>query len=163
MIGFILFISFVILQRLIELVVARRNERWARSQGAVEYGQAHYPYIVALHTLFIVAMIAEYWWKGGQFSLFVLTLFLMLIAVKIWALSSLGKYWNTKILRIPGSVFVRKGPYRWFKHPNYFIVVCEIIAIPMVYHLVYTVIVFTLLNALMLSVRIREENKVWAS
>jgi methyltransferase len=108
MIGFILFISFVILQRLIELVIARKNERWARSQGAMAFGEAHYPYIVALHTLFIAAMIAEYLWKAGQFNLIVLIMFLILIAFKIWALSSLGKYWNTKILRIPGSVLVRK-------------------------------------------------------
>lgn len=161
MICFILFISFVVVQRLLELGIAGKNERWARSQGAVEYGQEHYPFIVALHTLFIVAMIAEYSLSRGQFNLFVLILFLLLIALKIWVLSSLGKYWNTKILRVPGALVVRKGPYRWFKHPNYFIVVCEIIVIPMVFHLVYTAVIFTVLNALMLRVRIREEEKVW--
>ncbi len=75
---------------------------------------------------------------------------------------SLGKYWNTKIIRIPNSKFIRKGPYRFFKHPNYFIVVCEIIAIPMVFNLYVTAIVFTVLNALMLTVRIRVEEKVWS-
>lgn len=160
---FILFILFVIFQRLLELVVAKRNEAWARSQGAVEYGQSHYPFIVALHTFFIISMIAEYWFKGGDFSIILLIVFLLLISFKIWTISSLGKYWNTKILRIPNSLFVKKGPYKLFKHPNYFIVICEIIVIPMVFNLHITAIVFTLLNAAMLTVRIREEERVWSS
>ena len=159
---FILFICFVIFQRLFELVVARRNEKWARSQGAVEYGQKHYPYIVLLHTLFIISMIVEYFYKGGNFNYILMLVFLLLIALKIWVISSLGKYWNTKILRIPNSVFVKNGPYKLFKHPNYFIVICEIIVIPMVFKLHITAIVFTILNALMLTVRIREEEKVWS-
>ncbi|MEO7215946.1 isoprenylcysteine carboxylmethyltransferase family protein [Mucilaginibacter sp.] len=158
---FILFISFVILQRLLELVIARRNESWARAQGAEEFGKAHYPFIVALHTAFIISMIAEYFYLGGEFSLLMLIIFLLLISLKIWTIGSLGKYWNTKILRIPNSVFVRKGPYKMFKHPNYFIVICEIIVIPLVFHLYATAIVFTLLNAVMLTVRIREEERVW--
>jgi methyltransferase len=160
---FILFISFVIFQRLLELVVAKRNEAWARSQGAVEYGKAHYPFIVALHTLFIISMIAEYFYLGGEFSLLMLIIFLLLISLKIWTIGSLGKYWNTKILRIPNSVFIKKGPYKLFKHPNYFIVICEIIVIPLVFHLYATAIVFSVLNAIMLTVRIREEERVWGS
>ncbi|RWY49373.1 isoprenylcysteine carboxyl methyltransferase family protein [Mucilaginibacter gilvus] len=158
---FTLFICFVIFQRLLELVVARRNESWARAQGAEEFGKAHYPFIVALHTAFIISMIAEYFYLGGEFSLFMLIIFLLLISLKIWTIGSLGKYWNTKILRIPNSAFVRKGPYKMFKHPNYFIVICEIIVIPLVFHLYATAIVFSLLNAVMLTVRIREEERVW--
>jgi methyltransferase len=158
---FILFICFVIAQRLLELVVAKRNEAWARSQGAEEFGKAHYPFIVALHTAFIISMIAEYFYLGGEFSLLMLIIFLLLISLKIWTIGSLGKYWNTKILRIPNSIFIKKGPYKLFKHPNYFIVICEIIVIPLVFHLYATAIVFTLLNAVMLTVRIREEERVW--
>ena len=161
MTAFILYIGFIVFQRLFELVVARRNEGWARSRGAVEYGQSHYPFIVALHTLFIVSMIAEFYWRGGNFNPVIFILFLALIAAKIWVISSLGKYWNTKILRIPGSEFVRKGPYKLFKHPNYFIVICEIMVIPMVFNLYYTAVIFTVLNAMMLYVRIKEEEKVW--
>lgn len=160
--AFIIFIVFVIAQRLLELVVAKRNEAWARGQGAVEYGQGHYPFIVALHTCFIISMIVEYFSWGGSFSVVFLVLFLLLISLKVWALSSLGKYWNTKILRIPNSTFIKKGPYKYFKHPNYFIVICEIIVIPMVFGLYLTAIIFTLLNAVMLTVRIREEERVWA-
>jgi methyltransferase len=158
---FILFISFVIFQRLLELVVAKRNEAWARSQGAVEFGKAHYPFIVTLHTLFIISMIAEYFYLGGEFSVIMMVIFLLLISLKIWTIGSLGKYWNTKILRIPNSIFIKKGPYKLFKHPNYFIVICEIIVIPLVFHLYATAIIFSLLNAVMLTVRIREEERVW--
>jgi len=160
---FIPFIIFVITQRLSELYIARRNEKWLRSQGAIEYGKNHYPYIVALHTLFIISMIGEYIFRPGlSMDYIFLLLFILLLAFKFWALSSLGKYWNTKIFRVPGSGPVKKGPYKLFKHPNYFIVICEIIVIPMVFHLYYTAVIFTVLNAIMLTVRIRVENKVWA-
>jgi len=160
---FTIFILFVIIQRLSELYIARGNEKWLRSQGAVEYGKEHYPFIVALHTLFIISIIVEYILRGNTPIDFVfLILFALLLLFKFWALSSLGKYWNTKIFRVPGAGPVKKGPYKLFKHPNYFIVVCEIAIIPMVFHLYYTAIIFTVLNAIMLTVRIRVENKVWA-
>lgn len=160
---FIIFILFVIAQRLSELYIARGNEKWLRSQGAVEYGKEHYPFIVALHTLFIISMIIEYMVCGSTPIYFVfLILFALLLLFKFWALSSLGKYWNTKIFRVPGAGPVKKGPYKLFKHPNYFIVVCEIAIIPLVFHLYYTAIIFSVLNAIMLTVRIRVENKVWA-
>ncbi len=160
---FIIFILFVIIQRLSELYIARGNEKWLRSQGAVEYGKEHYPFIVALHTLFIISIIVEYILRGNTLIDFVfLILFALLLLFKFWALSSLGKYWNTKIFRVPGAGPVKKGPYKLFKHPNYFIVVCEIAIIPTVFHLYYTAIIFTVLNAIMLTVRIRVENKVWA-
>ena len=162
--AFIIFISCFILQRLSELVIARRNEKWLLAQGAVEYGRGHYPFMIALHTLFIVSLIVEYILKGGtEISWLFLVLFLVVISFKFWALSSLGKYWNTKIYRVPGVYPVRKGPYKFLKHPNYMEVVCEIAIIPLVFHLYYTSIIFTILNAAMLYVRISVENKVWSS
>ncbi len=160
---FIIFILFLIAQRLTELYVSKRNEKWLLSQGAIEYGREHYPYIVALHTLFIVSLIVEYYVTGGQpISYIALSLFILLLAFKYWVLSSLGTYWNTRIYRVPGAIAVKKGPYKLFKHPNYVDVVCEIAIIPLVFHLYYTAIIFSVLNAIMLSVRIRVENKVWA-
>ena len=160
---FILFILFVILQRFSELFIARRNEKWLRSQGAVEYGADHYPYMVVLHTLFIISIIVEYMLKNNApIDYTFLILFILLLAFKFWTLSSLGKYWNTKIFRVPGAGPVKRGPYKLFKHPNYIDVICEIIVIPMVFHLYYTAIIFTVLNAIMLMVRIRVEEKVWA-
>jgi len=91
-----------------------------------------------------------------------LLLFILLLLFKYWVLSSLGLYWNTRIYRVPGSVAVKKGPYKLFKHPNYVDVVLEIAIIPLVFHLYYTALIFSVLNAIMLSVRIKVENKVWA-
>lgn len=160
---FIIFITFFILQRLSELFIAKRNEKWLLQQGAVEYGKAHYPFMIAMHTLFIVSIITEYLLRGQPpIDRVFLVIFLIVLLFKFWALSSLGKYWNTKIYRIPGVYPVKKGPYKFLKHPNYMEVVCEIAVIPLVFHLYYTAIIFTLLNAAMLTVRIREENRVWA-
>jgi len=161
---FIIFILFFILQRLSELYIARKNEKWLLEQGAIEYGQSHYPFIVALHTLFIVSIIVEYLLRGSPpISWIFLALFIVVLLFKFWALSSLGKYWNTKIYRIPGVYPIKKSPYKFLKHPNYMEVVCEIAIIPLVFHLYYTAIVFTILNAAMLTVRIKTENRVWAS
>jgi len=160
---FVVFIIFLVTQRMTELYISKRNERWLLSQGAIEYGREHYPYIVALHTLFIVSLIVEYYLSGGQpMSYIFLLLFILLLTFKYWVLSSLGLYWNTRIYRVPGAVAVRKGPYKLFKHPNYVDVVLEIAIIPLVFHLYYTALIFSVLNAIMLFVRIRVENKVWA-
>jgi len=160
---FIIFILFLITQRMTELYISRRNEKWLLSRGAIEYGRAHYPYIVALHTFFVISLITEYYLTGGQsISYIALSLFILLLAFKYWVLSSLGTYWNTRIYRVPGAVAVRKGPYKLFKHPNYIDVVLEIAIIPLVFHLYYTALIFSVLNAIVLSVRIRVENKVWA-
>lgn len=160
---FAIYISCVILQRLSELFISRRNEKWLLAHGAVEYGQSHYPYMVAMHTLFLVSVIAEYLLLPGHIiSYTFLVMLILLIMFKYWLLASLGTYWNTKIYRVPGSGPVKRGPYKYFKHPNYADVILEIAFIPLVFHLYYTAIIFTILNAAMLTVRISVENKVWA-
>ena len=100
--GFVIFIIFLVSQRLTELYIARSNAKWLLSQGAVEYGREHYPYIVALHTLFIVSLVAEYYFNGNPhpISYLFLGLFIVLLLFKSWLLSSLGKYWNTRIYRV---------------------------------------------------------------
>ncbi|MDZ4757925.1 MAG: isoprenylcysteine carboxylmethyltransferase family protein [Bacteroidota bacterium] len=144
-----------------ELIIAKRNEIWLRKNGAVEYGQKHYPFMVLLHLLFIVSLIIEYRFNGTEkvnYSL--LILFLVLILVKVQVINSLGKYWNTKIFRIHSVPLVRAGLYKYFKHPNYFIVVCEILVVPLIFNLYTTAIIFSFLNAIMLSIRIKEENRI---
>jgi len=159
--AFILFISFIILLRIGELVLSRRNEIWLLQNGAIEYGQKHYPYIVALHVLFIVSLIIEYYTKQtASFSQFFFVLYFLLISFKAWVVASLGKFWNTKIYHISGFPLMKNGVYKYIKHPNYLIVIAEIAIIPLVFQLYYTAIAFTVLNAIMLSVRIKEENKV---
>ncbi len=158
---FVLFISFIILLRIGELILSRSNEIWLLQNGAVEYGQKHYPYIVALHVLFIVSLIIEYSTKQTAFfSLFFLVLYLLFLAFKVWVILSLGKFWNTKIYHISDFPLIKNGVYKYVKHPNYLVVIAEIAIIPLVFHLYYTAIAFTILNAIMLSVRVKEENKV---
>lgn len=158
---FILFISFVILLRIGELVLSKSNEKWLLQNGAVEYGKRHYPFIVTLHILFIISIIIEYAARQTvSFSLFMLIFYFSLLVFKTWVIFSLGKFWNTKIYHIPGISLIKKGPYNYFKHSNYLIVVAEIAVIPLIFHLYFTAITFTLRNALMLFVRIKEENKI---
>lgn len=160
---FILFISFLILQRLFELFISSKNEKWLLANGAVEYGKEHYPFIVALHTLFIISLIVEYFWHGvADVNYILLALFFALIIIKVIVISTLGTYWNTKIYKVPGTRPVSTGIYKYVKHPNYIIVICEIAVIPLTFHLYYTAIAFTILNAVMLTVRIRKENEVLA-
>ena len=157
---FILFISFVILLRIGELVLSKRNEKWLIQNGAVEYGQKHYLFIVALHGLFISSVIFEYFRQQDPvFSIVLIIFYLLLLALKFWIILSLGKFWNTKIYHIPNIPLIKEGPYKFLKHPNYLIVIAEIAVIPMIFHLYFTAITFTLLNAIMLFVRIKEENK----
>ncbi|NEW84499.1 MAG: hypothetical protein GZ094_19330 [Mariniphaga sp.] len=159
--AFILFIAFLIGIRITELVVSRQNEKWLRANGAVEYGQNHYPFIVFLHVGFMLSLIIEYYLKPTQtINYLFLFVYLMLIGAKVMVISSLGKYWNTKIFHISGHRLMRKGLYKYVKHPNYFIVICEIAVIPLIFNLYVTATVFSVLNAIMLNVRIREENKI---
>jgi len=158
--AFILFISLIILLRIGELILSKRNEKWLLQNGAIEYGQKHYPLIVALHVLFIISLIIEYSMKRTvSYSSFLLVLFFLLLIFKSWIILSLGKFWNTKIYRIHNYPLIKKGLYRYFKHPNYMIVIIEIAVIPLIFHLYFTAFIFTLFNAILLSVRIKEENK----
>ena len=146
--------------RIGELVLSRRNEIWLLKNGAIEYGRKHYPYIVALHVLFIVSLMAEYSTKQtASFSLLFFVLYMFFLAFKAWVITSLGKFWNTKIYHISDFPLIENGVYKYIKHPNYLIVIAEIAVIPLIFHLYYTAIVFTVLNAMILSVRVKAENK----
>lgn len=158
--AFKIFIATIILLRIGELLLAQSNERWARTHGAVEYGAAHYPIMVALHASFLVALILEYAWRGPlPYHALLIISYAILVLLKVWVISSLGRFWNTKILRIPDAPLITGGPYRFMRHPNYVIVVCEIAVIPLAFSLWYTAIIFSILNAAMLYIRISEENR----
>ncbi len=162
---FYLIISFVAFQRIIELIISKRNEKWLLNNGAVEYGKEHYKFIVLLHILLFISMIVEYSLSGRYSELNIinylfLVFFILLQLLRLWVLVTLGKYWNTRILRIHGAKLIDTGPYKYLKHPNYIIVICEIFSLPMIFNLYYTAIIFSVLNALILSIRIKEENKV---
>ena len=157
---FTLFILFVILVRIGELLLSKRNERWLLQHNAVEFGGKHYPFIVILHVLFFISLFSEYVTQPiHDYSLVLIILYFFLLVCKAWIIKSLGKFWTTKIYRIRGIPLIQKGPYKYVKHPNYIVVIVEIAIIPLAFHLYTTAIVFTLLNALLLSIRIKEENK----
>jgi len=112
MMAFILFILFIILLRVGELILSRRNEVWLLQNGAIEYGQKHYPYIVALHVLFIVSLIIEYSiTQTAYFNLSFLLFYLLLLLCKAWVILTLGKFWNTKIYHIQNFPLIKNGMY----------------------------------------------------
>ena len=161
----VLAVSLVATQRLLELVLARRNQRKAREKDAVEWGRGHYPFIVAMHALWLLSTLVEGILRGPEFPLYwpvPLALFLLVQPLRYWAIFSLGDSWNTKILVVPGAKPVRHGPYKYLNHPNYMVVVVEILTFPLVFGAWVTALVFTALNAALLFVRIREENRALA-
>lgn len=162
MIVFFSVIGFVVLQRIVELFVARNNEIWIRSQGGYEVGARHYPFMVAIHVGFFISLILEFMVFGRSVSAFLFPLFVGFVGLqmmRVWVISSLGRFWNTKILVLPFAHVVKKGPFRLFRHPNYVVVTCEILVIPLMFDAYFTALVFTLLNLYILSVRIPIEEK----
>lgn len=159
---FFCFLLFFILQRLVELFVAKRNERKMKQQGALEFGKKQYIVIVFLHICFFLSFLSEVMIFHKTLStlwpLLLITL-LLIQGLRIWAMASLGERWNTKILVLPKKDIVMKGPYRYIRHPNYVVVVCELLLIPLFFQAYVTAITFCFCNAYVLSLRIREEER----
>ena len=155
-------VGLVGLQRLLELSYSRRNERRLRARGAVERGAGHYPLIVAVHTLWLVSTLVEGLLRGPEIPAWwplPLAAFLLVQPLRYWAILSLGMNWNTRVLVVPGTKLVRSGPYRYFPHPNYVVVAVEILAFPLIFGAWITAIIFSLLNAALLYMRIKTENR----
>ncbi len=150
-------------ERVVELVVAKRNLTWALARGGEEHGFAHYPVMVVLHTGLLVGCLVEVLVAGRPFEavlgwpMFVLVLAAQ--ALRWWCIRTLGPQWNTRIIVVPGLALVGGGPYRFFRHPNYVAVVVEGVALPLVHSAWITALVFTVLNAVLLTVRIRVEDR----
>jgi methyltransferase len=161
---FILTLSVVIVQRLLELGIARRNARLLLSQGAVEVGAEHYKWIVTVHASFFISLIIEVarirdyslptaWWL--PFSLFVLAQIF-----RVWCIASLGRFWNTRIYVLPGATVVKRGPYRWMRHPNYAVVIAELFLLPLIFGAYGTSLLFTAVNLwVLLAIRIPAEER----
>lgn len=133
---FFFVIGSMILQRLIELGIAKRNEKYLTEKGAQEFGSGHYPWMVLMHCAFFFSLLVEV--EGFnktpyRFWSLLLLLYLCLQAGRLWIISSLGPYWNTKILVLKGAEVVEKGPYRWCRHPNYWLVTLEFMIIPFLF------------------------------
>jgi methyltransferase len=150
-------LALVTLQRLGELWLSNRNTRRLLARGGHEVGARHYPLMVAVHLLWLAAL----WWLAPARPIdgFWLAVFVLLQLARIWVLATLGSRWTTRIIILPGAPLVRAGPYRWVDHPNYMIVIGEIAALPLTFGLWAVALIFTLLNAAVLTIRIREENR----
>src|SRR5688500_80162 len=149
-------------QRLLELALSRRNERRLRARGAVEREGGHYPVIVTVHALWLVSTLVEGLLRGPEPPAWwpvPLAAFLLVQPLRYWAILSLGENWNTRVLVVPGGKLVRRGPYRYFPHPNYVVVAVEVLTFPLIFGAWITAITFSLLNATVLYVRIRTENR----
>ena len=154
-------IGLVVLQRLAELVYAERNTAALKARGAVEIGRAHYPLIVLLHAAWLVAIVALLP-KDVRINWILLAVFVVLQGLRVWVLATLGPYWTTRIITLPGAPLVRRGPYRLVRHPNYLVVAAEILVLPLVFGEWIVAAVFTVLNALVLALRISQENRALA-
>jgi len=167
MIWFTWLIIAVGLERVAELVVSRRNAAWSFARGGVESGQRHYVVMVVLHTGLLVGALVEVWLRRPTFvpplgwTMFALVLAAQ--ALRWWCITTLGAQWNTRVIVAPGLQRVTSGPYRYLSHPNYLAVVIEGFALPLVHSAWITALVFTLCNAVLLSVRIGVENRALAS
>ena len=151
---------FVTVQRLGELALAQRNTARLMQQGAIEVGASHYPLVVAVHA----AWLAGLWWFGWNRSIDPawLTIFAALQIARLWVIATLGPRWTTRIIILPGAPLVSGGPFKFVSHPNYLIVVAEICVLPLAFGLVMFAALFSVLNALVLTLRIRAENAALA-
>ncbi|WP_036832849.1 isoprenylcysteine carboxyl methyltransferase family protein [Pontibacillus litoralis] len=152
----------IIVQRIVEIGVARRNEQWMKDRGAYEVGREHYRWFIVVHSLFFLAILVEAPFASLQWSFssqWLFVLFIMTQAFRIWCLASLGKYWNTKIIVMPGGERVVRGPYRFMKHPNYVIVAVEFVVIPLLFQAYWTALLFPFLHLLLMYIRIPIEEQ----
>jgi methyltransferase len=165
--AFVVVVALVALERLAELVVSQRNAAWSFARGGVETGRGHYGVMVALHSGFLVAMLVEAFVRRPEvppaLAWSMLGLVLASQALRWWCIVTLGPRWNTRVIVVPGLPPVRSGPYRLLAHPNYLAVVVEGLALPLVHGCWITAAAFTVLNAALLTVRLRVENAALAS
>lgn len=157
---------FIIAQRISELIIAKRNERWMKARGGIETGEKHYIWFVLLHSLFFAAVIVEAWLRDGGdagLNFFLFFIFVITQIARIWCIIALGKFWNTKIIVLPDYPLIKKGPYKYVKHPNYIIVGIELFIIPLLFGAFITAIIFPVLHILLLTIRIPSEERALAA
>jgi methyltransferase len=154
-------VVLVALVRGLELLHARRNERRLLAEGAIEAGRAHYPLVIGLHLAWLLMLavaapnVTALRWPW-------LALFLFLQPMRLWIFASLGRFWTTRVITLPGQPLIRRGPYRLVRHPNYLIVELEVVSLPLAFGLDRAALLFGLANAAILLWRIRVEDRVLA-
>lgn len=156
-------LGLVAIQRVAEVLISRRHERALRARGAIEVGASHYPFIVAVHAGWLAALTAWVLWTPPIVNPAGIAFYLALQPLRIWVIASLGQRWTTRIISLPSAPLVRHGPYRFLRHPNYVIVVLEIAILPLALGARPIAAAFSALNGLVLSVRIKAENRALAA
>jgi methyltransferase len=160
---YLILLGLIGLERLFELFLSHRNEAWVRKKGAREFGAKHFGLMKALHTTFLISCAAEVVFLERPFhpelGLPMFALLLLAQMVRYWSVFTLGRYWNVRVLVVPEAGLVDKGPYRYLRHPNYLAVILEGFAIPLVHSAWITAATFSLMNGLLLTARIRCEEK----
>ena len=159
---FTVLVAAVALERLAELVVARRHAERSLRRSGIERGGGHYPAMVALHSGLLAGSLVEVWWRQPEFvpglGWTMLGVVVASQGLRWWCIAALGERWTTRVIVVPGLPLVHRGPYRLLRHPNYVAVVVEGFALPLVHSAWLTAVVFTVLNAALLVVRIRVED-----
>jgi len=154
-------LAIVAAQRLAELWYAQRNTRALFAQGAMEIGRKHYPLFVLLHMAWLLAIVFALS-RPAPIHAVPLAAYLVLEGLRVWTMLALGPYWTTRIITLPNAPLVRRGPYRFARHPNYIVVTGEIALLPLVFGELWVAVVFSFLNGALLCWRIREEQSALA-
>jgi len=153
-------LALVTAQRLAELVIAKRNTAALLAAGGIEHGPGHYPFIVAVHTVWLIGL----WLLAGGIrpDPVLAGLYLAVQGLRLWTLASLGRRWTTRIVTVPGEILVARGPYRYVRHPNYVVVAIEIALLPLAFGLGWFALLFSVLNGCVLVVRLAAEERALA-
>ena len=154
-------LGLVIFQRLAELVLASANTRRLLANGGREIGRAHYPLFILLHASWLIA-IATTTPLDRRPIWPLIAVFALLQLARVWVIANLGRYWTTRVITVDGAPVVRTGPYRFVRHPNYWVVVGEIAVLPLAFHDWAVALVWSALNALLLRHRIAVESAALA-
>ena len=151
-------ILFIISQRLCELIYSNINTKRLLKEGAKEFGRKHYPLFIVLHSTWIISVFI-FAPQNKEFNIYFLIIFFIMQIARLWVLISLGKFWTTRIISQVDQPLIKKGPYKYFKHPNYLIVCIEIAVLPLVYNLFNIAIIFTIANLILIFWRVNVENQ----
>jgi methyltransferase len=157
-----LMLGFVIAQRLGELMIANRNTKRLLERGGREIGAGHYPLFIVLHTAWLASLAILVPFDRWP-NLELIGLYLLLQLGRIWVITSLGPYWTTRIITLDNAPTIRRGPYRFLRHPNYLVVAGEIAVLPLAFGAWRLALIFSILNALLIAYRIRVEEAALAA
>jgi methyltransferase len=149
-------LAYTACERLVELAYARRNTRRLLAAGAIEVGAGHYPLFVLLHGAWLASLALSID-AGVRVEPWLVALYGLLQLVRLWIIRTLGRYWTTRVITLPGAPLIRTGPYRFLRHPNYLLVMAEIAVLPLAFGLVAQALIFSALNGLLIFHRVRVE------